>query len=67
MRDREEVVMLDRERKSLVWTIRKSLFSLSCDEPFQIAKSVGPVPDRDQSMLEVGDNVDFVKQNHAKP
>lgn len=47
--------MSDSERKRLVWTIRKSLLSLSSDELFQIAKSMGPVPDKDQSMLEVGD------------
>ncbi|XP_046718415.1 uncharacterized protein LOC124394318 [Silurus meridionalis] len=43
--------MADSERKSLVWTIKKGLLTLSADELFQIAKSLGPVPGVDRSRL----------------
>ncbi|KAL6483733.1 hypothetical protein MHYP_G00086050 [Metynnis hypsauchen] len=45
----------DNERKSLVWEIRRSLFSLSADELFQIAKTIAPVPERDVSELSTKD------------
>lgn len=41
--------MADKERKSLVWDIRKNLLSLSPDELFQIAEQVGAFPGRDPS------------------
>lgn len=44
-------VASDAERKSLVWDIRKLLFTLLEDELFQVAKGVGPVPGRDRSKL----------------
>ncbi|KAG9265736.1 hypothetical protein AMEX_G20206 [Astyanax mexicanus] len=47
--------MEDCERKSLVWTIKKSLLTLTAEELFQLAKEVGPVPGKDSSMLEVVD------------
>lgn len=47
--------MADGERKSLVWAIRKTLLTLSANELFQIAKSVGPVPGMDESCLESRD------------
>ncbi|XP_049319254.1 uncharacterized protein LOC125780868 [Astyanax mexicanus] len=45
----------DDERKSLVWEIRKGLFTLSAEELFQIAKTIGPVPERDSSELRDSD------------
>lgn len=47
--------MTDRERKSLVWAIRKSLLSLSPNELFQVAENVGSVPGKDPSELLSGD------------
>jgi len=47
--------MADRVRKGLVWDIRKRLLNLSADELFQVAKSIGPVPERDFSELDVED------------
>ena len=44
-------VMAESERKSLVWDIRKSLFTLSDGELFQIAKDVGPVAGQGQPEL----------------
>ncbi|KAK2866349.1 hypothetical protein Q7C36_002405 [Tachysurus vachellii] len=40
--------MADGERKRLVWAIKKTFLTLSVDELFQIAKSVGPVPGMDE-------------------
>lgn len=45
----EDVAMVDTERKSLVWSIRKSLLSLSSNKLFQIAENVGPVPGKNLS------------------
>lgn len=47
--------MAEGERKSLMWTIKKDLLTLRADELFQIAKSVGPVPEVDPSRLVPGD------------
>lgn len=47
--------MADRERKNLVWEIRKRLLALSPDELFHLAKEVGPVPDKDPSELDSED------------
>ena len=47
--------MAESERKSLVWDIRKSLFTLSAGELFQIAKNVGPVAGQDRPELEEED------------
>lgn len=47
--------MADRVRKGLVWDIRKRLLNLSAVELFQVAKSIGPVPGRDLSELDVED------------
>lgn len=47
--------MANGERKSLVWTIKKTLLALSANELFQIAKSVGPMPGMDQSRLKLTD------------
>lgn len=47
--------MADGERKRLVWTIKKDLLTLSADQLFQIAKSLSPVPEMDQSQLKQGD------------
>ncbi|CAI5655013.1 unnamed protein product [Oreochromis niloticus] len=47
--------MAEGERRSLVWAIKKDLLTLSADELFQIAKSLGPVPGVDQSCLKSGD------------
>lgn len=47
--------MADGERKRLVWAIKKTLLTLSANELFQIAKSVGPVPGMDESRLESTD------------
>ncbi|XP_063320737.1 uncharacterized protein LOC134618988 [Pelmatolapia mariae] len=55
--------MAEGERRSLVWAIKKDLLTLSADELFQIAKSLGPVPGVDQSCLKSGDEdscFDFV-------
>lgn len=43
--------MSSSERKSVVRDIRKSLHTLSMEELFKIVKTVGPVPDKDQSGL----------------
>ncbi len=43
--------MADSERKRLVWDIKKTLLTLSVDELFQIAKSVGAVPGMDESRV----------------
>ena len=56
--NREEegkVVMADGERKRLVWSIKKSLLTLTADELFQLATHVGPAPEKDSSTLQVGD------------
>lgn len=45
-------------RKSLVREIRRSLLNLSAEELFEIAKAVGPIPGRDVSDLEVGNEDD---------
>lgn len=47
--------MADRVRKSLVWDIRKRLLNLSAVELFQVAKSIGPVPETDFSELDTED------------
>jgi len=47
--------MADSERKRLVWAIKKTLLTLSVDELFQIAKSVGPVAGIDESRVESTD------------
>lgn len=47
--------MADGEKKSLVWTIKKTLLALSANELFQIAKSVGPMPGMDESRLKSTD------------
>ncbi|KAJ8008316.1 hypothetical protein DPEC_G00103570 [Dallia pectoralis] len=47
--------MADGERKRLVWSIKKTLLTLSADELFQIAKAVGPVPGMDESRIESTD------------
>ncbi|XP_013856492.1 uncharacterized protein LOC106512416, partial [Austrofundulus limnaeus] len=43
--------MADSERKSLVWDIRKGLFTLTSDQLFQIASKVGSVTGKDPSKL----------------
>lgn len=43
------------ERKGLVWNIKKSLLTLSANELFQIAKSLGTIPGVDESRLESAD------------
>lgn len=43
------------ERKSLVWEIRKSLFTLSAEELFQIAKGLDPAAVQDQPELQEDD------------
>lgn len=48
--------MADRERKSLIWDIRKSLFSLSPSNLFEIAKNISPVPGGEQPTLEEEDH-----------
>lgn len=45
--------MADRERKSLVWSIKKSLLTLTANECFQLSKSVGSVAGKELSMLQV--------------
>lgn len=50
-----KAVMADSERKGLVWDIKKSLLTLTADELFQLARSVGPVPGKDASTLQVGE------------
>ncbi|XP_038128754.1 uncharacterized protein LOC119774984 [Cyprinodon tularosa] len=45
--------MADGERRGLVWDIKKSLLTLTADELFQLARSVGPVPGKDASTLQV--------------
>jgi len=47
--------MADSERKKLVWTIKKDLLTLSADELFQIAKSLGQMPEKDQTQLQSSD------------
>ncbi|RXN20007.1 Retrovirus-related Pol poly from transposon [Labeo rohita] len=47
--------MANRERKSLVWTIKKSLLTLTADELFQLAESIGPVSGKDVSTFQVED------------
>lgn len=47
--------MADRVRKGLVWDIRKRLLNLSAVELFQVAKSIGPIPERDFSELDAED------------
>lgn len=47
--------MVDSGRKGLVWSIKKSLLTLTAHELFQLAQSVGPVPGKDSSMLQVGE------------
>lgn len=47
--------MADGERKRLVWAIKKDLLSLSANHLFQIAKSLIPIPEMDQSQLESAD------------
>ncbi|KAI5613075.1 hypothetical protein C0J50_11435 [Silurus asotus] len=47
--------MADQIRKGLVWDIRKSLLNLSSVELFQVAKSIGPIPGKDISELDVED------------
>lgn len=48
--------MVAKERKKLMWDIRKSLFSLSPSSLFQIVKDVSPVPGADKSTLEEDDH-----------
>lgn len=50
-----KAVMEDGERRGLVWGIKKSLLTLTADELFQLAQRVGPVPGKDPSMLQVGE------------
>lgn len=47
--------MADGERKGLVWSIKKSLLMLTADELLQLAQKVGPVPGKDSSELQVGE------------
>lgn len=47
--------MASRERKSLVWTIKKNLLMLTADQLFQLAKNIGPVSGMDVSMFQVDD------------
>lgn len=47
--------MADKERKCLVWDIRKSLLSLSPNELFRIATSIGTVPGKDPVELSSDD------------
>ncbi|KAK2852490.1 hypothetical protein Q7C36_007691 [Tachysurus vachellii] len=47
--------MADGERKRVVWAIKKTLLTLSVDELFQIAKSVGPVPGMDEFRFKLTD------------
>lgn len=47
--------MADGERKGLVWSIKKSLLMLTADELFQLTQRVGPVPGKDSSKLQVGE------------
>lgn len=47
--------MADGERQKLVWSIKKTLLTLSVDELFQIAKSTDPVPRMDQSRVKSTD------------
>lgn len=51
----KEVIMVDRVCKGLVWDIRKRLLNLSAVELFQVAKSIGPIPERDFSELDTED------------
>lgn len=55
LRGRGEDIMANRERKSLVWTIKKSLLTLTADELFQLAESIGPVSGKDGSTFQVED------------
>ncbi len=55
MRKREKQFMADGERKGLVWSIKKSLLILTADELLQLAQNVGPVPGKDSSELQVGE------------
>lgn len=50
-----KAVMADGGRKGLVWDIKKSLLTLTADELFQLAQSVGPVLGKDPSTLQVGE------------
>lgn len=43
--------MAEGERKGLVWAIKRTLLTLSADELFRIAKSVGSVPGMDESCI----------------
>lgn len=61
----KDVVMADQERKSLVWDIRKSLLSLSSNELFQIASTVGPVPGKDAAELSSADVEGCFEYIHA--
>lgn len=47
--------MADTVRKTLVWDIRKGLFSLSAEQLFQVASNVSGGSDRDSSELSSGD------------
>ncbi|XP_032363237.1 uncharacterized protein LOC116675718 isoform X1 [Etheostoma spectabile] len=58
--------MADKERKSLLWDIRKSLLLLSPNELFQIATNVGPVPDKDSSELSSEDAEGCFEYIHAR-
>ncbi len=51
----KEVIMTDRVHKGLVWDIRKRLLNLSAVELFQVAKSIGPIPERDFSEFDAED------------
>lgn len=53
--EKGKAVMADSERKSLVWDIKKSLLTLTADELFQLAQSVGPVSGKDASTLQIGE------------
>lgn len=46
-------VMADSEKKSLVWSIKKGLLILTTDELFQLANSIGTVPGKELSKLQV--------------
>lgn len=47
--------MVEKERKNLVWDIRKNLLYLSPNELFQITEQIGAFPCRDPSELFSGD------------
>lgn len=44
--------MADSERKSLIWSIKKSLLILTADELFRLATCVDTVPGKDSSTLQ---------------